>query len=384
MNLSPFDYEMMALAIQEAKKGLYTASPNPRVGCVIAKNRQIISKGWHLKPGEPHAEINALIAAKDEAEGADCYVSLEPCSHYGRTGPCAVALVEAKVRRVVVAGVDPNPRVAGNGVDILQRAGVEVVVGCLEQEAMALNPGFFKRMRTGKPYVRVKMAASLDGKTALANGVSQWITSPEAREDVQALRAQSSAIITGSGTLLADDPSLTVRSLRVLEKGHGAIRQPLRVVLDSSGTSRPEHKIFRSSQPDTGEEFSEQVTQSILFTHQEKISSLKHQGFGDTVEIKSVSTDDLGRLDLDSVLSTLGQKECNEVLVEAGSTLAGAFIQADLVDEVWMYLAPKLLGLSGQGMFDLSVFSSLEEVKNLTIRDLRSVGRDIRIIAEVC
>ena len=377
MSFSSFDFNMMSLALLEARKGLYTTDPNPRVGCVIVNNGRVIGRGWHKQAGGPHAEVEALRAVGEEARGADCYVTLEPCSHHGKTGPCAEALVNAGVKKVIIAAVDPNPEVSGSGIRRLNKAGITTVTGCLEAEATELNAGFFNRMRCGSPLVRVKMATSLDGRTALANGVSKWITGPDARLDVQRLRARSSAILTGSGTLLADNPSLTVRSAEVLAQSHGMLRQPLRVVLDGRGCSTPEKYVYA----DPEKPFAS--GSSLIMTQQKSMAKLQHQRFSANTEIVAMPVDSKGQIKLETVLKELGKRHCNELLVEAGATLAGAFLREKLADELWLYQAAKVIGNAGRGAFALPVFAGLDEVPEFSLIDLRQVGADIRMILRV-
>ncbi|HBI77768.1 MAG TPA: bifunctional diaminohydroxyphosphoribosylaminopyrimidine deaminase/5-amino-6-(5-phosphoribosylamino)uracil reductase RibD, partial [Alteromonas macleodii] len=323
------DYFWMAKAIQLAQQGRFTTSPNPRVGCVIVdENNQLLGQGYHIQAGTPHAEVHALRQASNArpqgAKGATAYVTLEPCSHFGRTPPCAVALVEAKVARVVIAMTDPNPNVCGNGISILQEAGIEVVSEVMAAEAAALNPGFIKRMLTGKPFVRVKLGISLDGKIALQNGVSQWITGAEARRDVQQYRAQSCVVLTGSGTVKADNPSLLVREQEAQFTNYPLehIRQPARVVVDSKSKLTRDYTLFNDG--------------NITFT-------ATSQAHPDTATQHYLQLDEKdGKLDLHALMSALGDKQYNEVWVEAGPGLAGALLQEGLVDELICYQAPKL------------------------------------------
>jgi diaminohydroxyphosphoribosylaminopyrimidine deaminase/5-amino-6-(5-phosphoribosylamino)uracil reductase len=352
------DHQFMRRAVELAARGLYTTDPNPRVGCVIVNDGQLVGEGWHRRAGEPHAEVYALEQAGERARGATVYLTLEPCSHHGRTPPCAEALLRAQPTRVVVAGSDPNPQVAGQGLALLQQAGIEVQTGLEAEQAEALNPGFLKRMRSGRPWVRLKVAASLDGQTALANGQSQWITGVEARRDVQHWRARSSALVTGIGTLLADDPSLNQR----LDE---AQRQPARVVLDSHLRTPPTARTLALP------------GQVLLFASSlDRAAAL--EAAGATVELIPAGT---GGLDLGAVLDRLGELEMNEVLVEAGATLAGAFLAAGLVDELIVYLAPCLLGNQGRGMFALGELTALSDRVQLRILDVTRVGEDLRLIA---
>ncbi|MGH8119165.1 MAG: bifunctional diaminohydroxyphosphoribosylaminopyrimidine deaminase/5-amino-6-(5-phosphoribosylamino)uracil reductase RibD [Gammaproteobacteria bacterium] len=360
MKWSEADYRFMARALQLARLGLYTTHPNPRVGCVLVRNDHILAEGWHVRAGKPHAEIHALQAAGTEARGADCYVTLEPCSHMGRTPPCTVALISGGVRRVIAATIDPNPQVAENGIGALHQAGIVTDTGLLQDEARALNPGFEMRMRYGRPYLRTKLAMSLDGRTALANGRSQWITGDNARWDVQRLRAQSSAIMTGIGTVLADDPRLTVRDV---DTGG---RQPLRIVID------PELKIPRGAQ------LLKEPGRTLVFT----LSNNEEKKAAFTSSPVSIIT--LPATDRDSmihpVLDYLARhEEVNEVLVEAGSVLNGVLLQAGLVDEVVIYMAPHILGQDARSLFHIPAIEEISKRVELKFEDIRMVGKDMRI-----
>lgn len=354
----------MARALRLAERGLYTTHPNPRVGCVIVRNGEIVGEGWHQRAGEPHAEVHALRAAGDKAEGATVYVTLEPCSHFGRTPPCANALVGAGVARVVAAMVDPNPLVSGKGLEILRAAGIEVESGLLEAQARALNPGFIKRMETGLPWVRVKSAMSLDGRTAMASGESSWITGDSARADVHRLRARSEAMVTGIGTVLADDPSMNVRLPDAPE-----VVQPLRVVLDPNLMMPADAKML-ALPGDT------LVLTSV--GEGDDIEDLIATG----AEIRWLGGD-AGHVDLNQVLKTLAELGVNEVMVEAGATVSGAFLAAGLVDELIVYLAPHLMGDAARGLFHLPAIEAMDQRIDLHITDIRAVGRDWRITARV-
>ena len=369
---SQADHRYMARALQLAQKGLYTTDPNPRVGCVIVRDEQIVGEGFHLRAGEPHAEINALNDAGEKAQGATAYVTLEPCSHIGRTGPCAVALQEAKVSRVVIAMVDPNPQVSGRGIRLLEEAGIEVAVGLLEIEARVLNPGFIARMTQQRPFVRLKMAMSLDGRTAMGSGESQWITGPEARTQVQRLRARSSAILSGVESLIMDDSRLTLRAEQLqLDNADEVVRrQPLRVILDThlrlplaaACLSEPGRTLVITT-PDHSEEKRERLTEA-----------------GAEVQVLPAGSD--GRIDLEVMLQWLAENEqVNELLVETGATLAGAMLDAALVDELQLFVAPTLLGGEARPLFALPGLSRMADQRRLTIHDMRAVGRDWRIIA---
>ncbi len=359
--LKPADSQWMARALQLAERGLYTTSPNPRVGCILVKDGQVIGEGWHERAGEPHAEVHALRAAGKSAHGATAYVTLEPCSHHGRTPPCAEALIAAGVSRVVVAVQDPNPLVAGQGINQLRAAGIQVECGLMETAARELNVGFFSCMTRGLPWVRSKIAASLDGRTALANGASKWISGDAARRDVQHWRARSCAVLTGIGTVLADDPQLNVREI-------SAERQPLRVVVDSELRIPPSAKLLQSNT-------------TLIYTtstDENKRSVLQTSG-AEVVVMQSANS----QVDLPAVLRDLAQRGINEVLVEAGHTLNGALLKAGLVDELVLYLAPQLLGDAARGMTNLGELTQLEQHVELVWQDVRHVGQDLRITARV-
>lgn len=357
------DSVWMAQALRLAEQGLYGTSPNPRVGCVLVRDERIAGSGWHRRAGEPHAEVHALREAGDLARGATAYVTLEPCSHHGRTPPCAEALIAAGVARVVVAVQDPNPQVAGGGIAKLRAAGIIVETGLMESAARELNIGFFSRMMRGTPWLRSKIAMSLDGRTALGNGVSQWITSEAARRDVQHWRARSCAVLTGINTVLADDAQLNVRGIEIE-------RQPLRVVLDSQLRIPLDARILYGSAGGT-----------LIYTARrdgQKIAML--QDLGATVV---VLPDGNGRVDLATMLRDLAQRGCNEVLVEAGSTLNGSLLRAGLADELLLYVAPQLLGDAARSMAQLGELTSLGQRINLKWQDVRQVGNDLRITVKV-
>jgi diaminohydroxyphosphoribosylaminopyrimidine deaminase / 5-amino-6-(5-phosphoribosylamino)uracil reductase len=359
--LMPADSEWMASALHLAERGLYSTSPNPRVGCVLVKDNKLLGEGWHERAGEPHAEVHALRAAGEQAKGATAYVTLEPCSHHGRTPPCADALIAAGVARVVVAMQDPNPQVSGQGIARLRAAGIAVECGLMEASARAQNAGFISRMTRGLPLVRSKIAMSLDGRTALKNGVSQWITGAEARRDGHHWRARSCAVLTGIGTVLADDAQLTVRDV-------ATTRQPLRVVLDSQLRMPLNARILQGGN----------VLIYTAVRDQQKISLLENAGA--KVEVQS---SDKGQVNLVACLQDLAARGCNEVLVEAGRTLNGAMLQAGLLDELVLYLAPQLLGDEARGMAQLGELTGLDQRVELSWQDVRNIGRDLRIIATV-
>ncbi len=357
------DYRYMARALRLAALGLNSTDPNPRVGCVLVRDGRVVGEGWHRHAGDAHAEIVALESAGEHARGARCYVSLEPCCHHGRTGPCSQALITAGVGEVIAAMTDPNPRVAGGGLRALRQAGIPARAGLLQNEAEALNPGFIQRLRTGRPWLRVKLGMSLDGRTAMASGESQWITSAQARADVQRLRARSSAILTGVNTVLADDPALTVRT----GDGEQGLRQPLRVVLDSQlrmpavarMLGRPGRTLIITGSDD------ESRAAPLLAAGAELERAEVHQG----------------RVGLHAMLQILSAREINEVLVEAGPILTGALTSAGLVDEFVIYMAPKLLGSDARGLLNLPAMMQLADAVQLDFEDIRRIGPDWRISA---
>jgi diaminohydroxyphosphoribosylaminopyrimidine deaminase/5-amino-6-(5-phosphoribosylamino)uracil reductase len=383
------DRRHMARALELSAHGLYSTHPNPRVGCVLVRAGEVVGEGWHERAGGPHAEVHALRAAGERARGATAYVTLEPCSHHGRTPPCADALIAAGVARVVYACGDPFPLVNGGGAAKLRAAGIAVEEGCLRAEAEALNAGFLSRVRGGRPYVRVKLAASLDGRTALANGESRWITGEAARADVQKLRARSSAIVTGAATVLRDDPQLTVRDASLATLG----RQPLRVVLDPGARVRASARLFRESGP-------------VLVVH----ASLEDMADAKPIDaLRAVPIDEPHGMRVDArhgtqvdalhaagaevvrlpaphgafapaeVLAELARRHANEVLVEAGARLAGAFLAARCVDELVVYLAPHLLGHDAAPLVVLPRIESMAERTNLALRDVTQLGPDLRL-----
>lgn len=379
------DRYYMAEALRLARKGRFTTHPNPRVGCVLVKDSEIIGRGWHRKAGEAHAEIHALRQAGDRAKDACAYVTLEPCSHYGKTPPCADALVSAGVSRVVCAMQDPNPQVAGSGLKKLENAGIQTKLNVLSEEARWLNKGFIKRMETGMPWVTLKMAMSLDGRTAMASGESQWITGPAARSDVQRLRAESAAILTGIGTLLQDNAALTVRAEQfdcerfedvsavqsptfdgvsladIIEK------QPLRVVLDSQARMPESSRLLETPSPVLWV-----VSEKAVFSGgQQKIAE---QAFVDVLRMPEQEPAE--RLAL--IMAQLAVRGINEVLVEAGAQLAGGFLSANLCDELVVYIAPKLMGSTARPLAHIAL-EKMAESKMLKLQDVRQVGPDIRL-----
>jgi diaminohydroxyphosphoribosylaminopyrimidine deaminase/5-amino-6-(5-phosphoribosylamino)uracil reductase len=365
------DREMMARALRLARRGLYTTRPNPRVGCVLVRDGEIVGEGWHERAGGPHAEVAALAQAGARARDATAYVTLEPCCHHGRTPPCTDALLAAGVKRVVAAMTDPNPRVAGAGFRLLRAAGVEVETDLLQAEAAALNRGFIQRQTEGRPYVRAKLAMTLDGRTAAADGGSRWITGTAARRDVQRLRAQSCAILTGIGTVLADDPALTLRP-EELDLGElechidkSSIPPPWRVVADSRGRTPATARLLAAP------------GRVLIATADARHAAPRAEG---RIERRGFHGDH-GRVDLAGLLGYLAQCQVNEVLLEAGAALNGALLQAGLIDELVIYVAPKLLGDRGRALFDLDAALAIDRAVPLAIEDLRAVGEDWRITA---
>jgi len=353
----------MARALQLAARGRYSAHPNPMVGCVIVRDGEVVGEGWHEKAGEAHAEINALRAAGDKTQGATAFVSLEPCAHTGKTPPCADALIEAGIKRVVAAMQDPFVDVAGSGLDRLREAGVEVDVGLMQAAAEALNAGFIRRVSGGRPCVRLKVAASLDGAIAMASGESQWITDAEARHDVQRLRARSGAIMTGVGTVLADDPSLNVRAGELDTRG----LQPLRVVLDS-----------RLRMP---------ITARMLALPGATLVCCAGEYDAGPLEAAGAEVQEFGAhgefVNVFEVLAALSEREINDVLVEAGPRLSGYLIEKELVDELVIYQSPHIMGSNTRGMFNTPTLEALADRKTLDVTDVRRVGIDTRITARI-
>ncbi|MDO4429916.1 MAG: bifunctional diaminohydroxyphosphoribosylaminopyrimidine deaminase/5-amino-6-(5-phosphoribosylamino)uracil reductase RibD [Lonepinella koalarum] len=364
---SPQDHTFMQLAIELAKQGRFTTSPNPCVGCVIVKKGEIVGKGFHFRAGEPHAEVMALREAGERAKGATAYVTLEPCAHFGRTPPCALGLINAGVSKVIAAMQDPNPQVAGKGLAMLAEAGIETAVGLLEQEAENLNKGFLHRMRTGRPFVQLKLGMSLDGRTAMANGESKWITGDEARADVQQERAKASAVLSTSATVLADNPSLNVRWEQFSDEIQQIymkedVRQPVRVILDFQHKIQPKQGIFSipsaiwlvSDKPRDLADFPEFVEQMIIETYEEQTA-------------------------LSALMQALGKRQINSLWVEAGATLAGALIEENLVDELILYVAPKLLGNDARGLCKLPHLNRLTDAPQWVLQEVLHIGEDLKM-----
>lgn len=361
------DSVWMARALQLARQGLYSTHPNPRVGCVIVRDGQLVGEGWHVRAGEPHAEVHALRQAGEQARGATAYVTLEPCSHHGRTPPCAEALVKAGVARVVAAMQDPNPLVAGRGLALLRSQGIEVASGVLEGEARELNAGFVKRMETGRPYLRAKLAMSLDGRTAMASGESQWITGPAARADVQRLRARSSVVLTGADTVLMDNARLTVRAAELgLDPEQTSLalqRPPLRVLVDGRQRVPLDAPFFQAG------------SALVVSASEQRAEAYREAGH----ELLVLATAE-GRVDLPALLSALAARGANEVLLEAGPRLAGAFAVQGLIDEYLLFVAAKFLGSAARPLLELPL-DRMSEARELKIVDIRAVGDDWKIIA---
>lgn len=353
---SAADHAHMAHALRLAERGVYSTTPNPRVGCVIVNNDQVVGEGWHVRAGEAHAEVHALRAAGERARGATAYVTLEPCSHHGRTPPCANALIDAGVVRVVAAMRDPNPQVSGGGLTLLTLAGIQVEVGVLEAEARELNIGFIARMTRGRPWLRVKTASSLDGKTALLNGESKWITGPAARADVQAWRARACAILTGVGTVLADDPRMNVREL-------DTPRQPLKIIVDSRLSTPPTAQILYGG-----------ALIVCAVDDPAKRAALEAAG----AEILCIPGPN-GRVGLAALIGELGRRGLNEIHVEAGATLNGALLDAGLVDEWIAYLAPLVMGDAARGVFALPPLDDMANRMVFKLLDSRQIGGDLRL-----
>lgn len=365
MKWSTDDYGYMALALQLAKNGQYTARPNPMVGCVIVKNGQIIGQGYHQNFGQAHAEINALKQAGTEAKGATCYVTLEPCSHTGKTGSCAKALIAAEVAEVISAMQDPNPQVSGNGFNLLESAGIKTSFGLLKEQAEVLNKGFINKFQKNKSWITLKLAMSLDGRTALADCSSKWITGSAARQDVQKLRAKQDAIITGIGTVLADNPSLNVRAENQEPSENNwfnclqNFKQPMRILLDRSGKANLSSKIFNQNA-------------DVLWL------SNNQKTLDRVVEEKKPNVKVIAVMDLEDLINYCAKEGMNNILLEAGHKLAGEFLKQNLIDEIIIYIAPKLMGDHAMGLFELNILN-MKDCPKLTLKDIRQFGDDIRL-----
>lgn len=366
----PEDLNYMARAIRLAERGRFTTSPNPCVGCVIVKNNQIIGEGFHIQAGGPHAEINALSQISDNgfsAEGATAYVTLEPCSHTGKTPPCASALIKAGVSTVVIGMEDPNPLVSGRGIQMLRDAGIQVHQGCLESACEKINPGFNKRMKQNRPFVQVKLASSLDGKTAMASGESKWITSYQARKDVQLYRAKACAILTGSGTVLADNPQMNVREsdFPLTDYPVESIRQPAKIIIDNQSQLTPDLNIFASETP------------VFVVKNKIKVTSPQQNWPKHVTQIELSGNDH--NIDLTALMLELGARQMNHIWVEAGAKLAGALIQQGLVDELIIYQAAKLMGENTKGLLDVPNLTQLSQAIEWQYTDVRQIGPDLRL-----
>lgn len=355
------DHEFMLQALKLARKGVYSTSPNPRVGCVIVKDEKIIGEGFHKQAGDAHAEINALNNCTESPAGGTVYVTLEPCSHTGKTGPCVQALIEAKVARVVIAMEDPNPEVNGRGAESLEDAGISVQIGLQEDEAHALNKGFIKRMRAGLPFVFIKSAMSLDGRTAMASGESKWITCPKSREDVQRLRARSCAIVTGVNTVIADNPSLTVRCFE-------NARQPLRVVVDTHLKTPTDAAIVDGT------------AKTVIATTLDEAELAAKASLYPNAHIWSLPARK-GKVDVYALLRRLAREQCNEVMVEAGASVGASFLASGMVDELVIYMSGKIMGSTARPLFNLPIEKMAGKLP-ISIQDIRAVGDDWRITAK--
>ncbi len=355
----------MAEAIRQARRGLYTTQPNPRVGCVVVKDNELVATGFHEYAGGPHAEVNALNQI-DSASGCDIYITLEPCSHHGRTPPCVDALITARPARVIIAMRDPNPLVAGQGIEKLRLAKIKVVCGVLEEQARALNCGFVSRFEKQRPFVRLKMATSLDGKTALKNGESQWITGDPARRDVQFLRARASAILTSAATVLSDDPSLNLRLSKQELSQNREVRQPVRVVVDSKLQLSGQEKLFRQGGP---------VWIYTQNSDQNKIQALESAG-ADVILSNPTPSE---KIDLDQMMRDLAEREINEIHTECGQSLAGSLLRQGLIDEVVIFMAPTILGNQARGLFEIGELTDMNSRLRCKINEIRNIGDDLRI-----
>ena len=357
---SDTDRRYMSRALELAQRGLYTTTPNPRVGCVLVRDGEIVGEGWHARAGEAHAEVLALQTAGVRAQGATAYVTLEPCAHQGRTPPCTQALIAARVARVIAAMQDPNPLVAGSGLEALRAAAIATECGLMEAEARALNPGFISRMTRERPWVRMKIAASLDGKTALLNGRSQWITGVEARLDGHRWRARACAILTGVGTVRDDDPQLNVRDMETT-------RQPVRVVVDS-----------RCETPHSARVLGSGTLIAAAIEHEGRSAALRRAG----AELM-VLPDASGKVDLHALMRELGKRGMNEVHVESGFKLNGSLLAAGLIDELLIYFAPRIVGDAARGMFNMPALDDLASARELELTEVTQIGRDLRVIARI-
>lgn len=370
-NIISYDKIYLARALQLAKKGRFTAMPNPNVGCVIVYNHQIVGEGYHIRAGEAHAEVHALRVAGDFSRGATAYVTLEPCSHYGKTPPCTTALINAGIKRVVIAMLDPNPYVAGRGLHILQKSGIEVQHSVMLSEAESINRGFLKRVRIGLPWIKLKLASSLDGRTAMSSGESKWITSIQSRQDVQLFRAESDAILSTASTVLIDDPRLNVRWSCLPEEikhiyTNTQIRQPLRIIIDSNNRVLPTHQLI-------------QYEGKILLVRLKK-DSRNWPSFVEQLLLPAVNYQGHYYVDLMELMQNLAFREINNIWVEAGATFSGVLVGVGLVDELVLYQAMKFLGSNARPLCWLPNIKSLKDIKSFKLLDIKNIGPDIRLI----
>lgn len=368
MQFTEQDQKFMQLALDLAAKGRFTADPNPSVGCVLVNNGEVVGKGFHFKAGEAHAEVMALREAGGKAKGATAYVTLEPCAHFGRTPPCAQALIEAGVTKVIAAMEDPNPQVAGKGLQMLAQAGIESAVGFLQEKSEALNKGFLKRMRTGAPFVQLKMAITIDGKTATVTGESKWITGEAARADVQVERAKASAVLSASGTVLVDDPSLNVRWQQLptevqAEYAEDDVRQPIRIIMDSQHRVRPYHNLFQTS--------------SAVWLVSSKARDMS--AFPEFCQHLFLHIEP-NQTQLQALMLELGKRGINSLWVEAGANLAGSLIEGGLVDELIVYIAPKLLGDQARGLCHLPNLTKLSDATEWKLQSVETIGEDVKMV----
>ncbi|XBC40649.1 MAG: bifunctional diaminohydroxyphosphoribosylaminopyrimidine deaminase/5-amino-6-(5-phosphoribosylamino)uracil reductase RibD [Buchnera aphidicola (Nurudea yanoniella)] len=360
------DIFYMNKAIQLAKKGILTTSPNPNVGCIIVKNNVIIGKGWHKKSGYPHAEIYALKQAGEKAKGATVYVTLEPCSHFGKTPPCCIKLIQAGIYKIIISTIDPNPKVSGKGISWLKKKGIIVKIGIISHKSKNINKGFFKRMHTGMPWVQLKLASSIDGRTALSNGLSKWITSKKARQDVQQYRRQCDAIISSSKSVITDNALLTIRTKKIQKYSNSLnknIKQPIRVIIDRKNRIQPSHKLIKEP--------------GKIFLIRLK---LDNNHWPNNVEQIIIHSSKTSKIDLPNLLKILGKREINKVLVESGASLSGSFLRLNLVNELIIYIAPKLLGHHSKPLFILKNYKKLSFVPKFIFKSIIKIGNDIKLI----
>lgn len=369
-NVIFYDKMYLTRALQLAQKGRFTTMPNPNVGCVIVKNQQVVGEGYHVRAGEDHAEIHALRVAGHFSKGATAYITLEPCSHYGRTPPCTTALINAGIKRVVIAMLDPNPCVSGRGLSILKRSGIEVQHNIMLSEAESINRGFLKRVRTGLPWITLKLASSLDGRTAISSGESKWITSVQSRQDVQLFRAESDAILSTASTILIDNPELNVRwSFLPDEVKHvytdTQIRQPLRIIIDSNNRVLPTHKIMQS--------------QGKILLVRLKKDTQNWPTFVEQLLLSSINSNGVDYINLIELMKNLADREINNVWVETGATFAGVLVNSGLLDELILYQSMKFLGSDARPLCVLSNIQSFKDIKSFKLLDIKNIGPDLRL-----